>query len=327
MIALVALLVFPAAGLLAWGVMTVGTFRRKPALEKTLAPYTVGYSRESNATSPSVYGDHEFVRSPILQRAIDAVAEAAARRGLLAIVEAKIDQADIPVRPAEALFLYLVVTVLGGLLVFLVGNVFWGAGVFAALVILPWVIVNFMAIQRTRSFVGQLPDMLQLLGATLRSGFSILQGLDTVAVQLPDPMGKEMRHVVAEARLGRPLASALDEVAQRVKSEDFEWVVSAIGIQREVGGNLSELLDIVAETMNARSRLRQEAHTLTAEGRIGAIVISLLPVGIGVFIYATNHTYLDPLLHTGLGQVMFYGCIAAALAGMVWMRNIVKIEI
>ena len=128
--------------------------------------------------------------------------------------------------------------------------------------------------------------MLQLLGATLRSGFSILQGLDTVAVQLPDPMGKEMRHVVAEARLGRPWPSALDEVAQRVKSEDFEWVVSAIGIQREVGGNLAELLDIVADTMNARSRLRQEAHTLTAEGRIGAIVISLLPVAIGVFIYA-----------------------------------------
>jgi tight adherence protein B len=263
----------------------------------------------------------------MLQRAIDAVAEAAARRGLLAVVEAKIDQADIPVRPAEALFLYLVVTVLGGLLVLLLGNLVWGVGALAALAILPWVAVNIMAVQRTRSFVGQLPDMLQLLGATLRSGFSILQGLDTVAVQLPDPMGKEMRHVVAEARLGRPLSSALDEVAQRVKSEDFEWVVSAIGIQREVGGNLSELLDIVAETMNARSRLRQEAHTLTAEGRIGAIVISLLPVGIGLFIYATNRTYMNPLLHTGLGQVMFYGCIAAALAGMVWMRNIVKIEI
>jgi hypothetical protein len=141
MIALVALLVFPAAGLLAWGVITVSTYRRKPALEKTLAPYTVGYSRESNA-APSVYGDHEFVRSPILQRAIDAVAEVAARRGLMAGVEAKIDQADIPVRPAEALFLYLVVTVLGGLLVLLVGNVFWGVGVFVALAILPWVAAN-----------------------------------------------------------------------------------------------------------------------------------------------------------------------------------------
>jgi tight adherence protein B len=104
-------------------------------------------------------------------------------------------------------------------------------------------------------------------------------------------------------------------------------VVAAIGIQREVGGNLAELLDIVADTMNARSRLRQEAHTLTAEGRIGAIVISLLPLAIGVFIYSTNRSYMTPLLHTGLGQVMFYGCIGLALAGMVWMRQIVRIEI
>jgi tight adherence protein B len=245
----------------------------------------------------------------------------------LAVVESKLDQADLPFRPAEALFLYLVVAILGGLIVFLLGNFFLGAGVLAALAILPWIVVGALAIRRTRAFVSQLPDMLQLLGATLRSGFSIMQGLDTVAGQLPDPMGKEMRHVVAEARLGRSLASALDEVSQRVKSEDFEWVVSAIGIQREVGGNLAELLDIVADTMNARSRLRQEAHTLTAEGRIGAIVISLLPIAIGLFIYATNRTYLTPLLHTGLGQVMFYGCIGLALAGMLWMRKIVKIEI
>jgi tight adherence protein B len=327
MIVLIAVLVLPAAGLLAWGVITVTTWRRRPALEKTLAPYTVGYSRDSTASVSGGIGEHEFVRSPLLQRAIDAVAEVATERGLLAVVEAKLDQADLPFRPAEALFLYLVVAVLGGLFVFLLGNFFWGAGALAALAIVPWVVVGFLAARRTRAFVAQLPDMLQLLGATLRSGFSIMQGLDTVAVQLPDPMGKEMRHVVAEARLGRPLASALDEVSQRVKSEDFEWVVSAIGIQREVGGNLSELLDIVADTMNARSRLRQEAHTLTAEGRIGAIVISLLPIAIGVFIYGTNRTYLDPLIHTGLGQVLFYGCIGLAIVGALWMRSIVKIEI
>jgi tight adherence protein B len=169
--------------------------------------------------------------------------------------------------------------------------------------------------------------MLQLLGTTLRSGFSILQGLDTVAAQIPDPAGKEMRHVVAEARLGRSLASALEEVSERVRSDDFKWVVAAIGIQREVGGNLAELLDIVADTMNARSRLRQEAHTLTAEGRIGAIVISLLPVAIGLFVYSVNPGYLSPLFHTGTGKLMFYGCLGLALAGMVWLRQVVKIEI
>jgi tight adherence protein B len=326
MIYLVSFLVLPAAGLLAWGVITVATWRRRPALEKTLAPYSVGRSSTAEVAT-GVIGDQEFVQSALLQRAIDAVAEAAARRGLMPLIEARIDQADLRVRPAEALFLNLVVAIITFALGFLLGNIFVAVILLAGVTFIPWIVVGFMGARRTRAFVVQLPDMLQLLGTTLRSGFSILQGLDTVAVQLADPIGKEMRHVVAEARLGRPLGSALDEVAQRVRSDDFAWVVSAIGIQREVGGNLAELLDIVADTMNARSRLRQEAHTLTAEGRIGAIVISLLPVAIGLFIWSVNPGYLNPLFHSTLGEIMFYGCIGIALAGMEWMRRIVKIEI
>jgi tight adherence protein B len=326
MIALIAILVLPAAGLLAWGVITVATWRRKPALEKSLAPYSVGRTSDVDA-EVLPFGDRNLLQSAFLQRAIDAVAEAAARRGLMALVEARIDQADLPVRPAEALFLNLVVAIVGAVLGLLLGNIFWAVATLAALVIVPWVTVGVLAVRRTKAFVAQLPDMLQLLSTTLRSGFSILQGLDTVAVQLADPIGKEMRHVVAEARLGRPLPTALDEVATRVRSEDFAWVVSAIGIQREVGGNLAELLDIVAETMNARARLRQEAHTLTAEGRIGAIVISILPIAIGLFVYATNPSYLSPLFHSGTGKLMFYTCLGLALAGMVWLRQIVKIEI
>ena len=188
----------------------------------------------------------------------------------------------------------------GGALGLLLGNVIWGLVALVVLAVVPWIVLDVVAKRRTATFAAQLPDMLQLLGTTLRSGFSILQGLDTVAQQLSDPIGKEMRHVVAEARLGRPLVDALDEVAQRVRSDDFEWVVTAIGIQREVGGNLAELLDIVADTMNARARLRREAHTLTAEGRIGAIVISILPIAIGFFVYAVNPSYISPLFHTGL---------------------------
>ncbi|HLI74240.1 MAG TPA: type II secretion system F family protein, partial [Acidimicrobiales bacterium] len=135
------------------------------------------------------------------------------------------------------------------------------------------------------------------------------------------------RHVVAEARLGRPLVDALNEVAERVQCEDFEWVVSAIGIQREVGGNLAELLDIVSETMTARARLRREARTLTAEGRIGAIVISVLPVAIGIFVYAVNPSYISPLFHTASGEIFFYGSIVLGVLGILWLRKLVDIEV
>jgi tight adherence protein B len=169
--------------------------------------------------------------------------------------------------------------------------------------------------------------MLQLLGTTLRSGFSIIQGLTTVSQQLSDPIGKDMRHVVAEARLGRSLVDALHEVALRVRSDDFEWVVTAIGIQREVGGNLAELLDIVADTMIARARIRGEARTLTAEGRIGAAVISILPIAIGFFVYAVNPSYISPLFHEAFGEILFYGSIGLGVIGIYWTRKLVDIEV
>jgi tight adherence protein B len=286
----------------------------------------VGRLTESDAPA-GVVGVQDLVEGRFIQRAITVVGDLAARHGLMPVVEGRLDQADLPVRPAEALFLNLVAAVIAGALGLLLGNVFWGLAALAAVAAVPWVVVGVLAERRTKAFVAQLPDMLQLLSTTLRSGFSILQGLDTVAHQLPDPTGKEMRHVVAEAKLGRPLLSALEEVSGRVHSEDFEWVVTAIGIQREVGGNLAELLDIVAETMNARSRLRREAHTLTAEGRLSAIVISVLPIVIGLFVYATNPSYLNPLFHSSLGELMFYGSVVLGLAGILWIRRLVKFEI
>ena len=134
--------------------------------------------------------------------------------------------------------------------------------------------------------------MLQLLAGSLRAGYSLLQGVDAVAQEVDDPMGQELRRVLAEARLGRPLEDALDDAAERMSSADFAWAVMAVGIQREVGGNLAELLDTVAETMIQRERLRREVRSLTAEGRVSAFILGLLPVGLGVMMYARQ-----PRLH------------------------------
>jgi len=272
-------------------------------------------------------GTPELVRTPILQRAVSAVAEVASRRGVLQFLKRLLDQADLPLRPAEALFVYLVGIVVGGALGLLLGNAIWGLVALGVVAVAPWMVLMSAAKRRTAKFTGQLPDMLQLLGTTLRSGFSILQGLTTVSQQLSDPIGKDMRHVVAEARLGRSLVDALSEVAQRVGSDDFEWVVTAIGIQREVGGNLAEVLDIVAETMIARARIRREAHTLTAEGRIGAVVISVMPVAIGLFVYAVNPSYISPLFHEAFGEILFYGSIVLGFFGILWVRKLVDIEV
>jgi tight adherence protein B len=322
---LIALLVLPAAALAAWGVMSLAFRRRTQTIQETLAPYSVG-GIDQGRVAPAG-GSPDLVATPVLQRAVAAVAEVATRRGILQIEKRLLDQADVPVRPAEGLFVYLMGVVVGAALGLLAGNVLWGLIVLSIMAVVPWMVLSALAKRRTAAFTAQLPDMLQLLATTLRSGFSILQGLDTVARQLSDPIGKELRHVVAEARLGRSLVDALTEVAERVRSEDFGWVVTAIGIQREVGGNLAELLDIVVDTMTARARIRREARTLTAEGRIGAVVISVMPIAIGLFVYAVNPSYITPLFHQAFGEILFYGSIVLGVIGILWIRKLVNIEV
>src|SRR6476659_1396303 len=131
----------------------------------------------------------------------------------------------------------------------------------------------------------------------------------------------ELRRVVTEARLGRPLEEALDGVAERMASPDFAWAVMAIRIQREVGGNLSELLLTVAETMVARERLRRDIRSLTAEGRVSAMVLGFLPIGLGFAMWVINPDYVGRLFDTTAGNIMIGVALVAMAVGFFWMKK------
>jgi tight adherence protein B len=169
--------------------------------------------------------------------------------------------------------------------------------------------------------------MLQLLSGTLRAGYSMMQGVEAVSQEVAEPMGRELRRVVTEARLGRPLEESLDAVAERMDSPDFGWAVMAIRIQREVGGNLSELLMTVAETMTQRERLKRDVKSLTAEGRISAYVLAVLPVALGFAMYALNPDYMSALFDETIGKIMLGGGILMMIGGFLWMQSIVKIDV
>jgi tight adherence protein B len=194
-------------------------------------------------------------------------------------------------------------------------------------IILPPTILNRKARKRQAAFLGQLPDTLQLLSGSLRAGYSLMQGVEAVSQEVEDPMGRELRRVMVEARLGRPLEVALDDAATRMGSPDFEWAVLAIRIQREVGGNLAELLMIVSETMLQRERLRRDVRALTAEGRISAIVLAILPLMLGVAMYIINPDYIRVLFDTTAGNLMILGGIVLALVGFFWMKKVIEIEV
>ena len=315
---LVVVLAFIAAALVVLGMVAIAK-RDRSALDETLRGYGPTSGGEAHA-------EMDLAQTAFVKRAVDATARLAKERGLLEAVESKLEQADLPVRAAEALFFYGVAVVMVGIIGLFLGGLFGGfiAVFFGALI--PIAVLSSLATRRKKAFTSQLPDMLQLLASTLRAGYSLLQGAEATTEQVGDPMAKELRRVLSEARLGRPLEQAFADSARRIGSADYDWAVMAIKIQREVGGNLAELLQTVSETMVARERLRREINTLTAEGKISAIVLGILPLAIGAAVYVLNPGYLDPLFHRTVGKLMVVGALVVGVAGFAWMKKIITIE-
>jgi len=297
--------------------------RRNEGLDFALRHYDETYG---------VVGDGEvdgqsLATSAILKRAVAVTGDLAEKRGLLSRIEHLLERADLPLRPAEALFFYVAFAAVSVLVAFVVsGNLLASLAVALVALVLPSFAVDFLAKRRKKKFVALLPDMLQLLSGTLRAGYSIGQGFEAVSTEVEEPMGKELRRAVTEARLGRPLDEALEAVAKRVESEDFEWAVMAIRIQREVGGNLAELLMTVADTMTQRERLRRDVAALTAEGKMSAIVLGLLPPGLMGAMWVMNPEYIAKLF-SGTGLMLLGAALVAMLIGFGWMKKTITIEV
>ncbi|SDG53087.1 type II secretion system F family protein [Klenkia brasiliensis] len=179
---------------------------------------------------------------------------------------------------------------------------------------------------RRRAFAEQLDDALQLMASSLRAGHSLLRAVDAVSRDTVAPMADEFARVVNEARVGRDLTAALGEVADRTGSEDFRWVVQAIGVHREVGGNLAEVLDRVGETLRDRAQLFRQARALSAEGRTSGVVLLAMPFGVALVMSLTSPGYLAPLVDSGTGWVLLLIAAGLMTGGALWLRSIVKVR-
>ncbi len=268
-------------------------------------------------------------RRPSLRQTLVALAEKRMTGKRLAErISRRLRRADLRLQVSEFLFLVagssLVMAVLGGLL----GKT-WGARIVSALVgfYLPFYYVNSCQERRRRALEGQLPDALSLLSNALKSGFSFLQALELVAGELPPPISRELSQVVKETRVNIALEESLQNMVQRTGSQDLDLVVTAVLIQRQVGGNLSEVLDRISATIRERVRIMGEIRTLTAQGRISGIVLAVLPVGLGVVIYFLNPGYMEVALQHPLGRLMLGVAALMQLVGAIIVRRIVNIEI
>jgi tight adherence protein B len=249
-------------------------------------------------------------------------------RGFSARLDAELEAASVSLRSGE----FVIVTAaasFGGLLVgYAILRSPWLAvavGVFAGLV--PTLMLRVALKRRAEKLRDQLPDVLTIMASSLRAGHSFLQALDTVAKEVAQPAATEFQRVVAEVRLGRSAEDALEALAERVGSPDFKWAVLAVNIQREVGGNLAEILDNVSDTLRERAQMRRQIVVLTSEGRLSAWVLALMPFAIGLYMFGTNREYIMLLFNSKIGIVMLAGAGLLLVAGILWMRKIVDIDV
>jgi len=181
--------------------------------------------------------------------------------------------------------------------------------------------------RRAIAFEAQLPDMLQLLAGSVRSGFSMTQAVAGVVNEGAEPVASEFARALTEVRLGADLEDALEEVAQRMDSLDLHLVLLAVRTSREVGGNLAEVLMTTAETMRERTLIKGQVRVHSAEGRISAKVLIALPFLITGYLLAFRPNYLKPLVDTNVGVALIAGGAVLLVAGIVWIRNMVRLEV
>jgi tight adherence protein B len=237
----------------------------------------------------------------------------------------------------EFMILHLVTFALGGL----IGYAIWASVPLAALaafagLFAPRIYIGIQRNRRLKAFNDQLADILNLWVNALRSGYSVLQAMEAIGREAPQPASSEFQRVVQEVQLGIPMETALQNMLGRVESEDLDMVFTAVAIQREVGGNLAEILEVISHTIRERVRIKGEIQTLTAQGRITGYVISGLPIILTLFLYAINKQYMSrlfvgpPWIVQGIipcgWPIVGLGLVLIAIGAAI-IRRIVDIEV
>lgn len=293
--------------------------RRRTSVAQQLVWYTEDGREEVDSEA--------LINAAVLRRAQELATDFAQRTGRLYKIEREVDAAAMRWRTGEILVASSLLAVAGAAVGLALGGILFALLLGAAAGGALWIVVRFKAAARRRRFETQLPDVLLLMGGALKAGYSLQQAIGAVGEDAKPPAGEEFRRAMAEIRLGASVDDALGALAARLAIVDFEWTVLAIQIQREVGGNLADILQTISETIRERERIRRQIKTLTAEARLSAIVLGALPFGMAGFLLVTNPAYLEPLFTTPMGRAMLLGAGLWMLVGFFWMKKIVNIEV
>jgi tight adherence protein B len=262
----------------------------------------------------------------------EALAQAGRRfavaTGFSGSLDDKLERAGMPIAAGEFVALTVVSTLVGGVVaaIFLL-NVIFVLMIAALAGLIPYAWLLRAQRKRKSKLVEQLADTMAILSSSLRAGYSFLQALDTVSKEIGEPSAEEFQRVVAEIRLGRPVEEALAAMAVRIDSDDMKWAVIAINVQRQVGGNLAEVLDTVANTVRERAYVRRQVQVLSAEGRMSVAILSAIPFALFAYISIVNGEYITPLFTTAPGLILLVGGAVFLALGIYIMSRMIKIDV
>ena len=240
-------------------------------------------------------------------------------------VQTRLDRADLPLRTVEFLYVVGGSSLLFGIVAALIGPpMLFVFGAFVAGGLAPFGFVSFRAKRRLKAFDAQLPELLTTIAASLKAGHSFRQGIQAVVDEGQQPAAGEFKRVLAETRLGRPMDAALAEMSRRVGSKNLEFVLTAVTIQRQVGGSLAAIFDMVAETVRNRHQFARKVKGLTAMGRASAYVLIGLPFFVALAVTFVNAEYMSPLYHTSTGHMLIGIGLAMISVGSLILRKMVS---
>jgi Flp pilus assembly protein TadB/Mg-chelatase subunit ChlD len=288
---------------------------------RALAAYSVGHGRPHHLTVSSPDAGATIGLVELSQRFVD-------KRGTAASITRKLEQAGSRLRPGEWIVLrFCTVLAVAAVVSVITQNALIGV---VCGIVLGWagsyVWLRRKQARRSRAFADALPDTLQLVASSLRTGFSLPQALDAAQQDGVEPMTSELGRALAANRIGAPLEDELELIADRTRSDDWRWAVMAVRIQRTVGGNLSEVLLTTVRTLRERAATRRLVRSLSAEGRLSAYILLGLPVFVATVLFLFRREYVRPLWTTTPGIVMVVVAVLLMAVGTLWMRSVIKVE-
>ena len=257
----------------------------------------------------------------VVERTTDMV-EKRSGKGL----QNKLEQSGSQLRSGEWVLIVVAASLALAGLAFLIGGAPAGVLVLLFGPIIARFLLNRNISKRQEAFADQLPDFLQNLSSSLRSGQSLPQSIAAIAPDMASPAGDELRRVVIENRIGRDLVESFTDLSKRMNSVDFDWVVRAIEINYRTGGDLSVILRRLDATIRARNHVAGTVRSLTAEGRISGVVLTALPPGLMLAVQFINPGFLDPLFNTPMGRLLLVVAAIQLLVGSIWLSRMARFK-